>query len=62
VARNALFALSLALSFAPFGCATKQPNRAPDTDFDGVPDVVDRCPDEAEDGLEPDARDGCPAR
>ncbi len=32
-----------------------------DTDGDGVPDSVDPCPLEKEDGKEPDPTDGCPA-
>jgi hypothetical protein len=33
---------------------------APDTDGDGVPDNVDKCPNAKEDGLPPDPKDGCP--
>lgn len=33
----------------------------PDTDGDGYPDSIDKCPNEPEDGKEPDPTDGCPA-
>jgi hypothetical protein len=33
---------------------------AKDTDGDGVPDAMDKCPDKKEDGQAPDAKDGCP--
>jgi len=32
-----------------------------DSDGDGIPDDVDKCPQQAEDGLPPDAKDGCPS-
>lgn len=32
-----------------------------DRDKDGIPDDLDLCPDEPEDGKEPDPNDGCPA-
>ena len=32
-----------------------------DTDGDGIPDDVDKCVDQAEDGLPPDPKDGCPS-
>ncbi len=32
-----------------------------DRDKDGIPDDVDLCPDQPEDGAEPDPHDGCPA-
>lgn len=32
-----------------------------DSDGDGIPDELDRCPDEPEDGLPPHPSDGCPA-
>jgi outer membrane protein OmpA-like peptidoglycan-associated protein len=32
-----------------------------DRDGDGFPDSIDKCPDVAEDGAEPDPTDGCPA-
>ncbi len=32
-----------------------------DTDHDGYPDTIDACPTVKEDGLPPDATDGCPA-
>jgi outer membrane protein OmpA-like peptidoglycan-associated protein len=32
-----------------------------DTDGDGIPDDIDACPTEPEDGKEPDPGDGCPA-
>jgi OOP family OmpA-OmpF porin len=33
----------------------------PDTDGDGFPDSIDKCPNQKEDGKPPDAGDGCPA-
>jgi OOP family OmpA-OmpF porin len=33
---------------------------APDSDGDGIPDNVDKCPSAKEDGLPPDPKDGCP--
>ncbi len=32
----------------------------PDTDGDGIPDTVDKCPKVKEDGLPPNPKDGCP--
>ncbi len=32
-----------------------------DSDGDGIPDSDDACPNEAEDGLPPDPKDGCPS-
>ncbi len=37
-----------------------QPPPPADKDGDGVPDDADKCPDQKEDGQEPDAKDGCP--
>ncbi len=31
-----------------------------DSDGDGVPDGMDKCPDKKEDGAAPDPKDGCP--
>ncbi|MFO0613653.1 MAG: OmpA family protein [Polyangiaceae bacterium] len=36
-------------------------NRGADSDSDGIADVDDACPADAEDGLAPKANDGCPA-
>jgi hypothetical protein len=36
------------------------PTTASDSDGDGIPDNVDKCPDKKEDGLAPDPKDGCP--
>jgi OOP family OmpA-OmpF porin len=36
------------------------PAAAPDSDGDGIPDNVDKCPSAKEDGLPPDPKDGCP--
>lgn len=47
-------------ALAALGCGPKYPTPAPDTDHDGVPDAVDRCPGQKEDGLDPEPRDGCP--
>jgi outer membrane protein OmpA-like peptidoglycan-associated protein len=43
---------------APNGCPA--PVVVVDTDKDGIPDASDPCPTEAEDGLPPNAADGCP--
>ena len=43
---------------APNGCPA--PVVVVDTDKDGVSDASDPCPNEAEDGLPPNATDGCP--
>lgn len=37
------------------------PPSSSDRDGDGIPDDLDLCPDEPEDGKEPDPSDGCPA-
>ena len=36
-------------------------DRGADKDVDGIADIDDACPDDAEDGLPPKANDGCPA-
>ena len=45
---------------APNGCPPAPVPVVIDTDKDGIPDATDPCPTEAEDGLPPNATDGCP--
>jgi hypothetical protein len=39
---------------------TKSADATKDSDGDGIPDNVDKCPDKKEDGQGPDPKDGCP--
>jgi hypothetical protein len=43
-------ALSLTIAHSP----------AADSDGDGIPDKMDKCPDKKEDGQAPNPKDGCP--
>jgi len=70
--RNLVLAAALAIAglLLSTGCGGSAPPAASpdtkaaaasrDTDGDGVPDNVDKCPDKKEDGLAPDPKDGCP--
>jgi hypothetical protein len=63
-------AFGLTLAAISIGCGESTPpaaspdqkaaTTAPDSDGDGIPDNVDKCPDKKEDGLSPDPKDGCP--
>jgi hypothetical protein len=52
--------VGLALACASLGCKGAKAPTQLDSDLDGVPDTVDRCPADKEDGAEPDPNDGCP--
>lgn len=67
------FTMALLLGAGLLGCAGEAqlqvgsvpppappPAAVPDSDGDGIADDVDKCPQEKEDGLPPDPKDGCP--
>jgi hypothetical protein len=74
--KTLLAALGVGLMIAAgnVGCGSPPPSKAPDlssgaettgaptkdTDGDGVPDSLDKCPDQKEDGALPEPKDGCP--
>jgi hypothetical protein len=45
---------------APMDLKNVAPGTEDDLDSDGVPNSADKCPNQKEDGLAPDPKDGCP--